>query len=136
MPGQPAVAQGHRHEQHLVTQTPAGCFVAQNLKCELDSYAQCRMMTQEMLKGMDADGRAKMEELLKNVRTKGPAGSGGLFGALPVHGPSPSIWSSTLPILCAPAICRWGRPCAEEVEQHCWQVARAAARSLSTSRTC
>jgi hypothetical protein len=37
---------------------------------------------QDMLKGMDADGRAKMEELLKNVRTKGPAGSGGLFGAL------------------------------------------------------
>ena len=37
---------------------------------------------------MDADGRAKMEELLKNVRTKGPAGSGGLFGALLMHPPA------------------------------------------------
>jgi hypothetical protein len=46
---------------------------------------------QELLKGMDADGRAKMEELLKNVRTKGPAGSGGMFGALLPHVPLPSV---------------------------------------------
>lgn len=40
------------------------------------------LSVQELLKGMDPEGRARMEELLKNVRTgKGPGGSGGMFGA-------------------------------------------------------
>lgn len=39
-------------------------------------------MVQEMFKGMDPEQRAKMEEMLKNVRTGG-GGGGGIFGALP-----------------------------------------------------
>lgn len=39
-------------------------------------------VVQDLLKGMDGEGRARMEELLKNVKTKGPGGSGGMFSAL------------------------------------------------------
>lgn len=92
-------------------------------------------MTQEMLKGMDADGRAKMEELLKNVRTKRPAGSGGLFGALLVHGPLASEVRSSRYYVRQP--CAGGNHhVLRRFSMTCWQVARAAARSLSTSRTC
>lgn len=39
-----------------------------------------RSVVQEMFKGMDPEQRAKMEEMLKNVRT---GGGNGVFGALP-----------------------------------------------------
>lgn len=46
-----------------------------------DQKAEDQKSWDELLKGMDPEGRARMEELLKNLRTgKGPGGSGGTFG--------------------------------------------------------
>jgi hypothetical protein len=100
--------------------------------CQSQAFRCC---TQDLLKGMDADGRAKMEELLKNVRTKGPAGSGGMFGALP----------AACATACHPSAARGMArqpPCAhnnprsyvrnlKRCDMFAWQVARAAGRSLS-----